>query len=121
MWKLTTAVAAANTAVVDVAAPPSGFVTTRYVAVAPGEPSVQVAAIVVAAVTVVVPQVPLAVLNVVTAPVAKPVPVTANDVVVPALPVAGATDVIVGAASMTKPAGATAVAFAEPPLAFVTV
>jgi hypothetical protein len=111
---------AGNTAVVDVAEPPLAFVTTRYVGVAPGEPSVQAAVIDVAETTV-VEQVPFAGLKLATAPVWKPVPTTVNVDVDAAFPVGGVTEVIVGAAWMTRPAGAAAVAFVVPPLVFVMV
>ena len=83
-------------------------------------PSVQDTVNDVAETTVAVPQVPS--LEAVTlAPAPKPVPAIVKAVVPLGVAVAGVTPVIVGAASMTKPAGATAVAFAEPPLVFVTV
>lgn len=80
----------------------------------------QVTAKVVADDTVVVPQVPLAGDKVTTAPVAKPVPAMANDVVVAAVPVAGVTPVIVGPAPMSN-GSVMALVELVPPSGLVTV
>jgi hypothetical protein len=81
---------------------------------------VQVAASVVVAVIVGAVQVPLAGLKVTTAPVSKFVPATAKDVVVPALPAVGVTDVMVGPAAI-KIGYANAATFVVPPSVLVTV
>lgn len=96
------------------------MVTARVTGVAEAAPRVHETVIDVALATVALPHVPSDE-AVTVAPVWKPVPVMVKAVVPLGVAVAGDTPVMVGAASMTKPAGATAVAFAEPPLVFVTV
>ena len=79
----------------------------------------QLTVIDVADATVAAAQVAFAV-AVTTAPAAKPVPVMVMALVALDSTGVGETAVIVGPASMTKPAGATASAFATPPSGLVT-
>jgi hypothetical protein len=96
------------------------LLTINVTGVAEAAPSVHEAVIDVALATVAVPQVPSDEARTV-APVWKPVPVKVKAVVPLGVAVVGDTPVRVGAALMTKPAGAAAVAFVVPPLVFVTV
>jgi len=110
----------AGRTVPETAVPPSGLDTDSVTAAEPSAPRVQVTASDVALATVAVPQVPSDD-AVTTAPVWKPVPVMVNAFDALGVAVTGDTAVIVGAASIANPAGATANALAEPPSVFVTV
>jgi hypothetical protein len=113
---------AAGKIAADVTDPPLVLVTSRLVAVFPATPRVHATVNVVDDTTVVMPQVPLTGVVVTTAPAPKLVPTMVKVLVPLAVPAAGVTLVMVGAAAMNSDVFAVKPATEiEPPSVFVMV